>query len=403
MHPAIYLFNPDYDMAMANFTPYYKAPAEIIRMAADLSVLPVWFADEGCGVKVDFLKQVELFRRQLTEVCREEEGRKMLTRVLSAVNWTDEWQSARYRPWGWTPCLIHRLRQEGVKESLLPSKEKMQQLRYLSSRQRCLVILPAFSGWNGICGEMKACSHLSEVELFIQERRQVILKAPWSGSGRGLWKVSAESWNAQLAGWASRIIKVQGVLMAEPIYDKVADFAMEFFSDERGEVHFVGYSYFDTDVHGNYKANRLWSNEAIETVLARSVSFNLLHRLKEHLEEVLKKVLDGNYQGYLGVDMMVCRMEDGFRIHPCVEVNLRMNMGVLSRILYDRYVHSLSEGEYVVEHYTRDGEALAFHQRMIELYPLEWKEGKMVNGYLPLTPVQEGTRFQAYLQVRRKD
>lgn len=402
MHPAIYLFNPDYDMAMANFTPYYKAPAEIIRMAADLSVLPVWFADEGCGVKVDFLKQVELFRRQLGEACREEEGRKALTRVLSAANWTDEWLSARYRPWGWTPCLIHRLRQEGVEESLLPSKEKMQQFRYLSSRQRCLEILPAFSGWDGICGEMKACSHLSEVELFIQERRQVILKAPWSGSGRGLWKVSAESWNAQLAGWASRIMKVQGVLMAEPIYDKVADFAMEFFSDESGEVRFVGYSYFDTDIHGNYKANRLWSNETIETVLARSVSSDLLHRLRERLEEVLKKVLDGNYQGYLGVDMMVCRMEDGFRIHPCVEVNLRMNMGVLSRILYDRYVHPLSEGEYVVEHYTYDGEALAFHQRMIELYPLEWKEGKMVYGYLPLTPVQEGTRFQAYLQVRRK-
>lgn len=402
MHSAIYLFNPDYDMAMANFTPYYKAPAEIIRMAADLSVLPVWFADEGCGVKVDCLKQVELFRQQLGEVCREGEGWKMLTRVLSAVNWTDEWQSARYRPWGWTPCLIYRLRQEGVEESLLPSKEKMQQLRYLSSRQRCVEILPAFSEWDGICGEMKACSHLSEVELFIQERRQVILKAPWSGSGRGLWKVSAESWNAQLAGWASRIIKVQGVLMAEPIYDKVADFAMEFFSDERGDVRFVGYSYFDTDVHGNYKANRLWSNEAIETVLARSVSSDLLHRLRERLEVVLKKVLDGNYQGYLGVDMMVCRMEDGFRIHPCVEVNLRMNMGVLSRILYDRYVHSLSEGEYVVEHYTRDGEALAFHQKMIELYPLEWKEGKMLNGYLSLTPVQEGTRFQAYLQVRRK-
>ena len=34
MHSAIYLFNPDYDMAMANFTPYYKAPAEIIRFVS---------------------------------------------------------------------------------------------------------------------------------------------------------------------------------------------------------------------------------------------------------------------------------------------------------------------------------------------------------------------------------
>ena len=41
MFPNVYLFNPDYDMAMANFTPYYKSPAEIMRMIADLSVLPL--------------------------------------------------------------------------------------------------------------------------------------------------------------------------------------------------------------------------------------------------------------------------------------------------------------------------------------------------------------------------
>ena len=52
MFPNVYLFNPDYDMAMADFTPYYKSPAEIMRMIADLSVLPWWFAEEGNCVKV---------------------------------------------------------------------------------------------------------------------------------------------------------------------------------------------------------------------------------------------------------------------------------------------------------------------------------------------------------------
>lgn len=234
MHSPIYLFNPDYDMAMANFTPYYKSPAEILRMAADLSVLPVWFAGEGSGVKVDCLERVSLFRRQLCEICPEGEGREVLFRLLSSVGWTEQWLSTRYIPWGWTPALVHRLRLEGVDEEFLPSAEEMQRIRYLSSRQRCLEILPAFTGWEGICGEMRACTELSEVDTFIRERDQVILKAPWSGSGRGLWKVSAASWNVQLAGWASRILTVQGVLMAEPIYDKVADFAMEFWPMRRG-------------------------------------------------------------------------------------------------------------------------------------------------------------------------
>ncbi|WP_299172624.1 hypothetical protein [uncultured Bacteroides sp.] len=399
MHSPVYLFNPDYDMAMANFTPYYKAPAEILRMADNLSVLPVWFAGKGSGVKVDSLERVALFRRQLGEICPEGEGREVLSELLSSVDWTEQWPSARYVPWGWTPALLHRLRLEGVDEEFLPSAEEMQRIRYLSSRERCLEILPAFAGWEGICGEMKACKQLTEVDTFIRERGQVILKAPWSGSGRGLWKVSAASWNAQLAGWTSRILKVQGRLMAEPIYDKVADFAMEFFSDENGEVRFVGYSYFETDVHGNYKANRLLSNTAIEERLSRYVSLERLSCIGACLEASLKKLLGQAYQGYLGVDMMVCRVEDGYRIHPCVEINLRMNMGVLSRILYDRYVHPLSEGEYVVEHYLREGEALSFHREMVEKYPLEWKEGKVASGYLPLTPVREDTRFQAYLRV----
>lgn len=402
MFLSVYVFNPDYDMAMANFTPYYKAPAEIIRMAADLSVLPVWFADEGCGVKVDGLERVELFYRQLSEVCRTEVSWKKCFRWAGSTGWTDKWISAHYMPWGWTPSLVHRLRQEGVEDCYLPSFEKLCRIRYLSSRQRCLEVLPAFLGWSGICGEMKWCTGLQEVEDFIYAKGNVILKAPWSGSGRGLWKVSTESWNPSLSGWVSRILKVQGGIMVEPIYDKVVDFAMEFIADEEG-VRFCGYSYFETDVHGNYKANCLMSNSAIEEKLSHYVSVDLLCKVRDTLEQVLSHLLGQDYQGYLGVDMMVCREGQGFRIHPCVEINLRMNMGVLSRILYDRYVHPLSEGEYVVEHYTCDGAALSFHRDMVKDYPLEWKEQKIEKGYLPLTPVRKDTRFQAYLLVKRTE
>lgn len=401
MFLSVYVFNPDYDMAMANFTPYYKAPAEIIRMADDLSVLPVWFAREGCGVKVDSLDRVELFHRQLSEVCRMGENWQTCFQWAGSTGWTDKWVSACYTPWGWTPSLVHRLRQEGVEDCYLPSSEEMCRIRYLSSRQRCLEVLPAFSGWNGICGEMKWCHNLQEVENFIYEKGNVIVKAPWSGSGRGLWKVSAESWNPSLAGWVSRILKVQGGIMVEPIYDKVEDFAMEFIAGEEG-VRFLGYSCFETDVHGNYKANRLMSNSAIETRLSQYVPLELLHRIRVSLERVLTDLLGQDYRGYLGVDMMVCREEGAFRVHPCVEINLRMNMGVLSRILYDRYVHPLSEGEYVVEHYACEGEALSFHQKMIREFPLRWAEGKWSDGYLPLTPVREDTRFQAYLLVDGK-
>ena len=48
--------------------------------------------------------------------------------------------------------------------------------------------------------------------------------------------------------------------------------------------------------------------------------------------------------------MMICRFPENekpfFRIHPCVEINLRMNMGVVARFLYDRYVRSDSTGRF---------------------------------------------------------
>ena len=39
---ALYLFNPENDMALACGDPYYMAPASARRMAAELSMLPAW-------------------------------------------------------------------------------------------------------------------------------------------------------------------------------------------------------------------------------------------------------------------------------------------------------------------------------------------------------------------------
>ena len=44
---ALYLFNPENDMALACGDPYYMAPASARRMAAELSMLPAWYAEEG--------------------------------------------------------------------------------------------------------------------------------------------------------------------------------------------------------------------------------------------------------------------------------------------------------------------------------------------------------------------
>jgi len=99
------------------------------------------------------------------------------------------------------------------------------------------------------------------------------------------------------------------------------------------------------------------------------------------------------------VDMMVIRTADGYAVHPCVEVNLRMNMGVVSRLFFDRYVCREAVGRYIIEYYPFPCEALKMHCSMKEKYPLRFQEGKILAGYLSLTPVFEDTNYQIYVLI----
>ena len=43
----LYLFNPDHDLALANGSKTYEAPASARQFASDLACLPLWYADAG--------------------------------------------------------------------------------------------------------------------------------------------------------------------------------------------------------------------------------------------------------------------------------------------------------------------------------------------------------------------
>ena len=388
MEKTIYYFNPENDMALANFTPYYKAPAEIVRMADELAALPAWYAPEGSVVKV---------RREADIPCWEHLCNGVMP--FPQVGWTMDWISSAYVPWGWSPALVHTLSQTGVGSGFLPSDAVLAERRRLSGRVAASEVLRSFAGEQELCGESQVCHSLAEVREAWSRWGSCVLKAPWSGSGRGLVFLPCGAWSASAEGWAARILRTQGALMAEPIYNKVCDFAMEFCADEEGRVAFAGYSFFETDAFGNYKANLLVSDAEIERRLGAYVSLGTLHGVRSRLLAVLPDWLGGHYVGYLGVDMMICH-EGDYRIHPCVEINLRMNMGVLARLFFNRYVHLASQGRFCIEHYTGSGEALRFHGSMCEAHPVSLKEGKLASGYLSLTPVYKDTHYQAYVSVK---
>lgn len=382
----MYCFNPDHDMALADGRPYYRPPAGIAGMERDLCLLPVWYAPAGSVVKV---ADEESARRWLAELP-----------LHVPVEVAAECQPVPIVPWGWDPAEVERLRQAGIPNDCCPSPGQLSRIRYLSSRERCIGLQQLLRALPGVRGEAVACTDLHGVLRQVMAYGDALLKSPWSGSGRGLVRVSAASWTANVEGWAARVLRTQGTLMVEPIYNKVRDFAMEFRCGSDGQVRFGGYSLFETDAHGNYKLNQLLPDKAIEERLSRDVPLTLLHTVRQHLAVGLQDLIGSSYTGWLGVDMMVCRGEDGgCWLHPCVEVNLRMNMGVVARSFFDRYVHPAAYGHFQVEYFSADGDALRSDSERKRWAPPVVEDGRLKRGYLSLTPVEAATRYQAFVVV----
>jgi len=261
-------------------------------------------------------------------------------------------------------------------------------------------LLPGLQVDEVFCGESCYLTALSDCRAFVESLERCLLKAPLSGSGKGLnWCKGA--FTPLIERWCARIIEQQGGVVGEPIYNKVEDFAMEFYSDGKGRIIFAGYSLFRTNAGGAYEGNRLLPDAEIERRLSAYVPVAALHRLREELQRRLSVSLGTEYTGYLGVDMMICRFAlfPEFRIHPCVEINLRMNMGLVSRMLYDRYVRPGAGGTFRISYHPSDGQALQEHDAMTVAHPLDTRNGRVLKGYLPLVPVRKSSRYRAYILV----
>ena len=94
-------------------------------------------------------------------------------------------------------------------------------------------------------------------------------------------------------------------------------------------IDFIGYSLFESR-NGAYSRNILASNEKIENIIAECISRDTLTAVREGLTSILADTLVGHYEGFLGVDQMICQAESPVFI-PVSEINLRMTMGLIAR------------------------------------------------------------------------
>ena len=389
----MYIFNPENDLALANFNAHFTAPASARKMRQDLALLPVWYAPDSSSI----IAEGELNNRFLEELQSKLSINNSLISFSQLANHAD----TEVKPWGWNPALRKQLIDAGLNEDVLPSMTNLEILRSYSGRHNAVKLLEELKIWHpSFCGESYFYTDIDQLLAYLNStKNDQVLKMPYSGSGKGILWLKDGITDKQ-TDWCKRVIRIQGGLVAEPALNKVQDFAMEFEMTEFG-IEFVGYSLFQSAPAGAYIGNVLLSDAAIESKLSMYIERNLLEDLKAALKTKLSEYFP-HYRGYLGVDMMVCKTSDStYQLQPCIEVNMRMNMGIVAHRIFERFIHPNSIGMFSINYYKQDGEAYNQHITMQLNNPLIIENEKIKSGYLALTPVDGNTSYIATVSIKQ--
>lgn len=322
----LHIFNPGHDTALANGSKYFTPPHAARQLMADIGYMPALWADDGDAVLVENAEaakqQARHFRRRLGNVLFVEPDQLKSIGSVSEVC-----------PWGWDNQLAFRLSRLGVDNSLLPSETQIEAIRHLSNRATAIRLLPQMStrekAW--------MVRSTAEVHEKLAQLGRMVVKEPWSSSGRGVRYITQETLTEAIDNWVRRVITTQGGLAVEPYYNKVMDFGMEFCAKD-GKVDYSGLSVFTTE-NGFYTGNLVAAEELKLALLSQYVAPEHLSEIRVKLQRLLGEAIGTAYSGPLGVDMMVYADADSrLHVHPMVEINLRRTMGhaalSLARTLY---------------------------------------------------------------------
>lgn len=324
----LHVFNPEHDLALAAHKPYFTAPAAGRKLRHDLAFLPALWASADDLVLVDdinFAKQC--IDRLGLPTSAQLTDRTTLRTLLCKQSCVEP------QPWGWDLTVRQELADLGIAPDHLPDNRALEDIRQLSHRAwSAHHLLPSLISTAQTIGTSWVVTSTDEVRRLTTLHGPLVVKAPWSSSGRGLRYLLADtdthnvSIDRYQANWMTNVIRHQGTLIAEPLYDKLLDFAMEFESDGQGTVTYLGLSLFAT-IHGAYTGNVIATEEDKLRQITDHIPEQVFHTVKQQIISLLSSLFDGHYQGPFGIDMMIVHHDGTALLHPCVELNLRHTMG----------------------------------------------------------------------------
>ena len=404
--PDIFLFNPTCEYAIANGNANWQSNQVLQKMESDLSAIQLYFADEKDFILVDkiplsgFISTLHQLDLKLPDFILKKDAIKYSYFAGIPKN--------KLLPWGWSPA-AHKLLSP-LKESCSdefktspvfnwqPEHKKMYSkkfakdvLQQLVSQVNSPIFLP-----QKLVPEI--CTSKPEVEMLIKKWNKIMVKAPWSSSGRGLQPVTKTPVHTKVWEKILGTINDQGYVIVEPLLEKVLDYSFQF-TMSKGKIEFLGISNFVTDKKGQYLGNNL--NGLPENIEQEVVEFHQ-HSISEILHPLIlileNSILSRYYEGNFGVDTLIFSDENNrLRINPCLELNIRQNMGLLSLYL-EKMIVPEKKGVYRM-FYQQGTTFNEFSEEMRKKYPLVISDQKIESGFFALTEDLKDTLFGSYLLV----
>jgi hypothetical protein len=406
LHHNIFLFNPTCEYAIANGSPNWQPNRLLQKMESDLSVLPMYFANKSDFVLVDKMPSAE-FIDSLQNLNIEIPN---FILKYDAINNQQFLNLPKNKPlpWGWSPA-AHNF--------LLPFKQSCSaefrqspvfnwkpEHRQITSRKFAADTLnqlqKSFPVDYLLPLELspKICIAQNDFENAIEDWGKIMIKAPWSSSGRGLQPITKTPVHVKVWEKVMGIVKEQGYALAEPLLNKALDLAF-LFELKKGKVQFLGISNFYTNIKGQYEGN--WLNGLSPNLDIRIAEFAdfVAGEIREPLINTIEKSeMALFYEGVFGVDALIYfDKNDNLKINPCLEINVRHTMGLLA-LQVEKLVQPGKKGMFRT-FYQPGVSFYQFKNEMASKFPAVIAEGKLGSGFFPLTDATENTQFGAYLLI----
>jgi len=397
----IHYFNPGHETAVLNASEYYHPPAHVTRMQADLAFLPAWYASERDFVFTEtalsdyFIHSLQPLNFQIKTVTPDD---------LSGNR--EMFQHSTIDLWGISPQSVYYFEKLNKLRNLsLVIPQWKEEYRFLGSR---------FASHNVLAelieripeAERDILPHfISDIEEIDKEISQsqdrLLIKSPYSSSGRGLIWLPPEKLAQSERQILGGMLKKQSQVSVEKALDKTMDFSMHFEITNQGDTKFIGYSVFQTNGKGAYEKSRLVGQQQSEKQINDLIEADLLLKTRIALIEIIREMYAPYYQGSVGVDMLIYKAGDSYRLHPCVEINMRKSMGYLAVRLFEKYIHPDSQGEFFIEYSRNSQTTLQKHEQLQKQYPLIIENERIRSGYLSLCPITDSTNYQAFIIIHK--